>query len=160
MVLRSVPQREQFKKDHGSTQMGTEKKLKFEDISDKILKAFYKIYNVFGYGFLEKVYEKALVIELIKSGLKCKNQQPIKVFYDGNVIGNYIADIIVENKILLELKSLNTLSKQDEAQLLNYLSCTEMEVGLLLNFGPKPQTKRKILDNEREPYIRAIRENQ
>ncbi|MCF7792671.1 MAG: GxxExxY protein [Candidatus Cloacimonetes bacterium] len=135
-------------------------KLKHEGISDLILKAYYKVYNVFGYGFLEKIYEKALLIELRKSGLKCVSQHPIKVFYEGEVIGNYIADIIVEDKILLELKSIKTLTIQDESQLLNYLSCTEFEVGLLLNFGPKPQTRRKIFDNERKAYIRAIREDQ
>ena len=143
---------------HGLTQMNTDKDLKYKEISDKILKAFYKVYNVFGYGFLEKIYEKSLMIELKKLGLKCVNQHPIAVYYEGEIIGNYIADIIVEGKILIELKSVKTLTIQDESQLLNYLSCTEIEIGLLLNFGPKPQTKRKIFDNERKPYILAILE--
>ncbi|HPR17758.1 MAG TPA: GxxExxY protein [Candidatus Cloacimonadota bacterium] len=130
--------------------------LKYENVSDLILKAFYKVYNIFGYGFLEKIYERALKIELNKLGLSCKTQQPIKVYYEQELIGNYIADMIVEDKILIELKSIKTLTIQDESQLLNYLSCTEIEVGLLLNFGPKPQTKRKIFDNERKPYIHSI----
>lgn len=140
--------------------MNTDKELKYKETSSKILEAFYKVYNVFGYGFLEKIYERALMIELKKLGLKCKNQQAINVYYEEEVIGNYIADIIVEDKILLELKSIKSLSIQDECQILNYLSCTELEVGLLLNFGPKPQAKRKVFDNERKPYIRTIRAKQ
>lgn len=139
--------------------MNTDKELKHKEISNKILKAFYKVYNVFGYGFLEKIYERALMIELNKLGVKCKNQQPIKVYYEKEVIGNYFADIIVEDKILLELKSIKSLSIQDESQILNYLSCTEFEVGLLLNFGLKPQAKRKVFDNELKPYIRVIQAN-
>ena len=134
--------------------------LKYKDMSNLILKAFYNVYNIFGYCFLEKLYERALMIELTKLGLKCNNQHSIKVYYDKQIVGDYIADIIVEDKILLELKSTKTLSIQDESQLLNYLPCTELEVGILLNFRPEPQIKRKVFDNELKPYIRAIRENQ
>ncbi len=97
------------------------------------------------------------MIELTKLGLKCNNQHSIKVYYDKQIVGDYIADIIVEDKILLELKSIKTLTIQDES---HYLSCTELEVGILLNFRPEPQIKRKVFDNELKPYIRAIRENQ
>ncbi len=129
--------------------------MKYEKITEKIIKAFYNVYNSLGYGFLEKVYENALLIELRKLGLKCKRQVPIKVFYENQIIGEYIADILVENKIIIELKAIKQLTKQDEAQLLNYLSSTEIEVGLLFNFGEKPEFKRKIFDNERKTYIHS-----
>jgi GxxExxY protein len=138
--------------------MNTEE-LKFKDVSDKIIGAFYKVYNALGYGFLEKVYERAMMIELKKNGLESQNQYSIHVYYDSQNIGDYIADIIVENKILVELKSTKTLTIQDESQLLNYLSCTKFEVGILLNFGPKPQIKRKAFDNDRKTYICDIRED-
>ena len=129
--------------------------MKYEDITEKIIKAFYIVYNSLGYGFLEKVYEKAIIIELKKLGLKCKSPFPIKVYYEKQSIGEYLADILVENKVIVELKAIKQLSKQDEAQLLNYLSATEIEVGLLLNFGEKPEFKRKIFDNEHKTYIRS-----
>ena len=127
--------------------------MKYEDITEKIIKAFYEVYNSLGYGFLEKVYENAIMIKLRKLGLKCKSQVSIKVYYEKHIIGEYVADILVENKVIVELKAIKQLSKQDEAQLLNYLSATEIEVGLLLNFGEKPEFKRKIFDNERKTYI-------
>ena len=129
--------------------------MKYEDITEKIIKTFYKVYNSLGYGFLEKVYEKATIIELNKLGLKCKSPFPTKVYYEKQSIGEYLADILVENKVIIKLKAIKQLSKQDEAQLLNYLSATEIEVGLLLNFGEKPEFKRKIFDNEHKTYIRS-----
>ena len=126
--------------------------MKYEDITEKIIKAFYTVYNTLGYGFLEKVYERAMMIELKKLGLNCMNQVQIKVFYANQIIGDYVADIIVENKILVELKAIKHLSKQDEAQLLNYLTATKYEVGLLFNFGKEPEFKRKIFDNEYKKY--------
>lgn len=126
--------------------------MKYAELSDKIIKAFYTVYNTLGYGFLEKVYERAMMIELKKLGLNCMNQVQIKVFYANQIIGDYVADIIVENKILVELKAIKHLSKQDEAQLLNYLTATKYEVGLLFNFGKEPEFKRKIFDNEYKKY--------
>ncbi len=126
--------------------------MKYEDITEKIIKAFYTVYNTLGYGFLEKVYERAIMIELKKLGLNCMSQVQIKVFYANQIIGDYVADIIVENKILVELKAIQHLSKQDEAQLLNYLTATKYEVGLLFNFGKEPEFKRKIFDNEYKKY--------
>ena len=126
--------------------------MKHEDITEKIIKAFYTVYNTLGYGFLEKVYEKAMMIELKKLGLNCMSQVQIKVFYANQIIGDYVADLIVENKILVELKAIKYLSKQDEAQLLNYLTATKYEVGLLFNFGKEPEFKRKIFDNEYKKY--------
>ncbi len=100
-----------------------------------------------GYGFLEKVYENALMIELKSFEFDCEKQKPIKVSFKGFNVGEYFADIIVENKVIIELKAAETLVEEHEAQLLNYLRATEIEVGLLLNFGKKPQFKRQIFEN-------------
>ncbi len=130
--------------------------MKHEELTEKIIKAFYTVYGILGYGLLEKVYEKAMLIELQKMGLHVQSQYPIKVYYAGQEVGNFVADIVVENYIVIELKAIRTLMKEDEAQLLNYLNATEYEVGLLLNFGIKPQIKRKVFDNERKKYRRGI----
>ncbi len=116
-------------------------------LSEQIIKAFYKVYNALGYGFLEKVYVKALLIELEKMGLSAISECPIHVYYDGKVIGEYFADIVVQDCIIIEVKATRLLALEHEAQLLNYLKATKMEVGLLLNFGPKPEIKRKIFDS-------------
>ncbi len=126
--------------------------MKYEDITEKIIKCFYNVYNTLGYGFLEKVYENAMMIDLRKAGLNCENQVPVKVLYGNEIIGEYFADILVENKIIIELKAIKQLMKQNESQLLNYLSSTKIEVGLLLNFGEKPEVKRKIFDNKLKKY--------
>jgi len=115
-----------------------------------ILKCFYKVYNTLGYGFLEKVYENALYIELLRNGISCRKQAPIKVFYDGIQVGEYFADIIVEEGIIIELKAAEGLVEEHEYQLINYLKATNIEVGLLLNFGKEPQFKRKVFSNERK----------
>jgi GxxExxY protein len=117
------------------------------DITGKIIKAFYTIYNTLGFGFLEKVYENALAIELRNTDLRVSQQQPVKVYYDGQLVGVYYADLIIENSVIVELKAAETLY---EAQLLNYLKATEIEVGMLLNFGMKPEYKRKIFTNNRK----------
>lgn len=121
---------------------------KHKETSEKIIKAFYKVYNVFGHGFLEKVYVAALMMELQKVGLRARREIPIHVYYDGQVIGEYAADIIVEDCIILEIKAAKGLSIDHEAQLLNYLKATKIEVGLLLNFGPKPEVKRRVFNNK------------
>lgn len=100
--------------------------------------------------FLEKVYERALEIELRKQGLACYRQQQIKVYYATELVGDYIADIIVNDLVIVELKAQEHLTPDNEAQLLNYLKATRYEIGLLLNFGPQPQIKRKIFDNEQK----------
>jgi GxxExxY protein len=117
-----------------------------------ILKCFYKVYNTLGYGFLEKVYENALYIELLRNGISCRKQAPIKVFYDGIQVGEYFADIIVEEGIIIELKAAEGLVEEHEYQLINYLKATNIEVGLLLNFGKEPQFKRKVFSNERKKW--------
>jgi len=122
--------------------------MKSKELSSKIINAFYTVYNTLGYGFLEKVYENSMMIELNKIGLNCSRQVPISVKYGNEIVGEYYADILVEDKIILELKAIRTLTKQDEAQLLSYLTATNIEVGLLLNFGEKPAFKRKVYDND------------
>jgi hypothetical protein len=117
------------------------------DITDLILKAYYNVFNKLGYGFLEKVYENAMLIELKKLGLTCEKQKPIKVFYDEVQVGEYFADIVVNECIIIELKAIETLCPEHEAQLVNYLKATEMEVGVLLNFGKIPQHKKRVLTN-------------
>lgn len=114
------------------------------DISDKILRAFYTVYNKLGFGFLEKVYENAMVIELTGLGVLCERQKGIKVYYKNIVVGDYYADILVENKVIVELKAAETLVEAHELQLLNYLKATDIKIGLLLNFGKKPSFRRKV----------------
>ncbi len=123
---------------------------KYTDLTEKIIKSFYQVYNTLGYGFLEKIYENALLIELKKSKLRALAQAPIKVFYDQQLIGEYFADLMVEDKVIVEIKSAKSLAEGHEAQLLNYLKATEIEVGLLLNFGPKAEVKRKAFENTRK----------
>ena len=125
-------------------------KLLHKDITNKIISAFYNVYNELGFGFLEKVYENALMIELNKFGLSCAKQKPIKVYYDEKIVGEYFADIIVEDSVIVELKAAETLIEEHEIQLINYLKATEIEIGLLLNFGKVPQLKRKIFTNDRK----------
>lgn len=120
---------------------------KHSDITDKVIKAFYRVYNTLGYGFLEKVYENALFIELKNIGLNVSVQVPIKVFYNETLVGSYFADILVENVVIIELKASESICEEHEFQLINYLKATEIEVGLLLNFGKKPEIKRKVFSN-------------
>lgn len=121
-----------------------------KEITDKIIKAFYKVNNELGFGFLEKVYQNALMLELNAMRLFCEKQKQVKVFYSGLVVGEYFADLIVNNNVIIELKAAETLVDEHELQLINYLKATEMEVGLLLNFGRKPQFKRKLFTNDRK----------
>lgn len=123
---------------------------KHEELTRHIIEIFYKVYNALGYGFLEKVYENALVIEFKNSGLDAKPQAPIKVVYDRQIVGEYYIDLLIEDCVIVEIKAVKSLLKEHEAQLLNYLKASRMEVGLLLNFGPKPQITRKIFDNHRK----------
>ena len=122
----------------------------FKETTEKIIQCFYNVYNQLGYGFLEKVYENALVIETKKKNLAVVSQSPINVIYEGEIIGEYFADLLVEGKVIVEIKASKTLTIEHEAQLLNYLKATRVEVGLLLNFGPRPEIKRKIFDNYRK----------
>jgi GxxExxY protein len=121
-----------------------------EEITGKIIGAFYTVYNTLGHGFLEKVYENALVLELRKQGMIAEQQKRVDVFYDEQRVGEYFADIIVDRCVILELKAAEAIAPEHEAQLINYLKGTTLEVGLLLNFGPKPQFVRRILTNDKK----------
>ena len=123
---------------------------KHKELTEKIINIFYRVYNKLGYGFLEKVYENAMMIEFKREGILAISQSPIKVFYEGDVIGEYYADILVDNKVIIEIKAAKRLVEENEAQLLNYLKATDIEAGLLLNFGTEPEVKRKAFDNTRK----------
>lgn len=117
----------------------------YADITNKIIKCFYAVYNRLGHGFLEKVYENALLMELHEIGLDCLKQHPIEVKYKERLVGMYFADILVNNCVVIEVKAAETIAPAHEAQLVNYLKGTDLEVGILLNFGKDPQFKRKVL---------------
>ena len=122
--------------------------MKYEEITEKIIQAFYKVYNTLGYGFLERVYLNALFIELEAMGYKVAKEKKILVYYFGKVVGDYNADLIVEDIIAVELKAIEALTEDNELQLINYLKATNKEVGLLLSFGKKPEFRRKIFTND------------
>ena len=135
--------------------------MKYSDLTEKIINAAYKVHNELGFGFLEKVYQNALMIELKRMGLKASREMPIKVYYRDQIVGEYVADIIVEDKVILELKAVKDLAQIYEVQLVNYLKArpprlavshggqaTGIEVGLLINFGHSVQIKRKVFDKK------------
>ena len=127
-------------------------KLLHEELTNNIIKTFYDVYNELGFGFLEKVYQNALFIELRSRGFKVEAQKQIKVNYKTFEVGEYYADIIVNDLVILELKAAECLVKEFEAQLINYLRGTNIEVGLLLNFGKKPEFIRKVFENKRKKW--------
>ena len=131
---------------------------KHKALTEQIIGAFYTVYNTLGYGFLEKVYENALAIELRALGFKVEQQARIAVYYAGQVVGEYYADLLINDLVIIELKATRTIAPEHEAQLLNYLKATPYEVGLLLNFGPEPQIKRKTYDNERKGEMAWVNE--
>ena len=124
--------------------------LKEEELTRIIIKAFYKVYNTLGYGFLERVYHKALELELRKMGLTVQYKLRIEVYYEGAQVGIYQADLVINNKIIIEIKAAEGLHPAHEAQLVNYLRATEIEIGFLFNFGKEPQFVRKFFSNERK----------
>jgi GxxExxY protein len=123
---------------------------KQSDLTEKIIGAFYKVYNQMGFGFSERVYENALTIELKNQGLDVIQQAAITVFYGASRVGEFSADLLINQAVIVELKAVQQILEEHEAQLLNYLKATQIEVGLLLNFGPKAQYKRKVFDNSRK----------
>jgi GxxExxY protein len=135
--------------------MSVEVVLKHAGLTERIIGVFYDVYNELGYGFLECVYEESLVIVFQQAGLAANRQVPLPVWFRGYKVGEFRADMMVENSVLLELKSARTLEPAHEAQLLHYLKSTEIELGMLLNFGARPQFRRLIFDNDRK----KIREN-
>jgi GxxExxY protein len=124
--------------------------LKHGEITEKIIGVFYDVYNELGFGFLESVYHKAMLIALEQIGLEAETKVSLPVFFRGKLVGDFEADIIVEHAVILELKAADELASAHDAQLLNYLKASPAEVGLLLNFGPRPKFKRFVFDNERK----------
>ncbi len=129
--------------------------MKHSHVTERIIASFYDVYNELGHGFLESVYEEALIIVLKEKELSIIRQHRLPVWFREKKIADFEADLVVENLVLVELKAVRTLNPSHEAQLLNYLRATEIEVGLLLNFGLKPEMKRMVFDNQRK----GIREN-
>lgn len=120
--------------------------MKYKELTSKIIECAFKVHKNLGFGFLESIYRNALMIELSKTGLQAEMEKRIQVHYDGQIIGDFIADVIVENKIILELKCIKQINPVHEAQLVNYLKATGIEVGLIINFGEQVEIKRKVLD--------------
>jgi len=127
-----------------------ERGFKHRELTEKIIGVFYDVYNELGHGFLESVYEEAMAIALGQAGLQVERQVPLKVIFRGEVVGDFRADVVVEGAVILELKAVSGIDPAHEAQLLNYLRATEIEVGLLMNFGPRPQFKRLVFENARK----------
>ena len=121
-----------------------------KSITDSILKVYYEVYNELGSGFLEKVYQNAMYFELIARGYKVEAQKQIKVYFKQQLVGEYVADLLVENKVIVELKACVLLLYVLVAHTINYLKAKEIEVGLLLNFGEEPEFKRFIYTNDRK----------
>jgi GxxExxY protein len=126
-----------------------------KDLSQQIINVFYHVYNELGYGFLEKVYQNAMLMELNSRGYKVEAQKQIKVYYKNFMVGEYYADLIVDETIIIELKATEFLVVEHEAQLINYLKGTMIEVGLLFNFGKKPEFRRKVFENSRKVISRG-----
>ena len=129
-----------------------------ENLTDAILKTFYDVYNELGNGFLEKVYQNSLYLELKSRGFEVEAQKQIKVYYKSKEVGIYYADLVVNDLVILELKATEYIVEEFEWQLLNYLRGTNKEVGLLLNFGKKPEFRRKIFENSRKNLIDSVLE--
>jgi GxxExxY protein len=120
-----------------------------ERVASLLVKSFYAVYNELGYGFLERNYENALALEIRSHGLLVEQQKPIEVFYRGQLVGSYFADLLIENCIIVEIKAVEQLVLEHEAQLLNYLKATNIDLGFVINFGRKPEVKRKIYNTIR-----------
>jgi GxxExxY protein len=128
---------------------------KHGELTDQIIGAFFEVYNSLGYGFLEKVYEYALAHRLQQQGLAVAQQVPLNVYFDGVIVGQYFADVMVNDLVILELKATDAIADAHTAQLRNYLRATTCEVGLLLNFGPKAEFVRQVMDNTRKPHLKG-----
>jgi GxxExxY protein len=122
------------------------------ETTEQIIQAYYHVYNTLGFGFIEKIYENSLAITLRKRGFEVLQQEPVSGYFEGEFVGEYKADLIVDRKVIIELKSVETFHSRHEVQLLNYLRATPIEVGLLMNFGDKPEFKRRIFSNERKSH--------
>jgi len=118
--------------------------LKHKELSEKIIAAAFAVHKELGHGFVEKVYKNALEIELRENGVKCNSEVPLNVSYRGQVVGNYFADLVVEDKIIVEIKAVSDLVPVHEVQLVNYLKATGLHIGLLVNFGQSVKVKRRV----------------
>ena len=121
-----------------------------KSITDGILKAYYNVYNELGFGFLEKVYQNAMYLELKSLGYKVEAQKQIKVYFKNQLVGEYYADLLIDDMVIVELKAIELLMNVHTAQIMNYLKATSIEVGMLLNFGEEPEFKRLIYTNNRK----------
>jgi GxxExxY protein len=128
-------------------------------LTDEIIGVFYEVFNELGHGFLEPIYAEAMMIALETVGMNVVRDVPIPVWFRGNKVGQCFADLLVEKKVLIEIKAAKTIEASYEAQLLHYLRATEVEVGLLLNFGLHPRFRRVLFDNERKKFRRNLRES-
>jgi GxxExxY protein len=124
--------------------------LKHKELTETIIGVFYEVYNELGHGFLESVYERAFEVALASKGLEVLRQIDVPVWFRGQKVGDFVADVLVNKSVLLELKATRTLDSAHEAQMLNYLRATEIEVGLLFNFGIKPEFRRLVFENSRK----------
>jgi GxxExxY protein len=118
-----------------------------QELTGKIISKFYKVYNTLGYGFIESIYHNAMILELVSDGFSVDTEKSIAVHYEGRVVGTFCADLVIENRVIVELKAKERLIEAHEAQLTNYLRATEIEIGLLFNFGKSPEFKRKFFSN-------------
>ena len=125
----------------------SEEQKPYSDIIKQIIQAFYTVYDTLGFGFLEKVYENALVIELRKIGFRVAQQRKIKVYYDGQEVGDYFADVLINDQVILKIKAAENLRKEEEVELFNYLKATTKEIGLVLNFGKTPEFQEIVFTN-------------
>ena len=119
-------------------------------LTEEIIGCFYRVYNTLGNGFLEKVYENSLVVELVEKGITVQQQVPVQVLYKKVLVGQYVCDLLVDNKVIVEVKAVRMMRPEHEAQILNYLKATGIEVGLLLNFGQKPEVRRRFFTNNKQ----------
>src|SRR5579859_468030 len=134
--------------------MAIDSEYKHSELTDVIIGVFYDVYNELGFGFLESVYRNSLRLALIEKGLAVEQEVPVSVFFSGQNVGDFRADLVVNSAILLELKTAERIIPAHESQVLNYLRSTALEIGLILNFGPKPHVRRLLLDNSRK-YVKA-----
>ena len=128
-----------------------------KDLTGRIINKFYKVYNALGYGFIESIYHNAMMLELTGDGMLVDTEKPIAVHYEGRVVGTFCTDLVVEGRVIVELKAKERLIEAHEAQLTNYLRATEIEIGLLPNFGKSPEFKRKFFSNANKSFQRTVR---
>jgi GxxExxY protein len=135
--------------------MAVDSRYKQSELTDLVIGVFYDVYNEMGFGFLESVYRKAMRLALMDKGLTAEEEVSVAVLFRGRNVGDFKADLLVNGLVLVELKTAENLGPGHEAQVLNYLRATSLELGLLMNFGPKPQVRRLLLDNARKQYRRG-----